>query len=425
MVTSWFQRTFQALSHGHYRILWIGTTLSFLAFSMQNVAQGVVAFNITGKNGDVGAVSLGMGLATIATAPFGGVIADRVSRRKLLLIGQTTIGFTFFLIGLLIVVDRINIPWLIASTFVMGMVFSFIAPARQAWVGEFLKGPALTNGIALQQIAMTGTRIVGPWMAVALIAAPAIGSGGAYLFMGGLFVLVVATLARLPTSVPSSVGRGSPMADLKLGFEHVRSRPRLAILSISFIGVVITGFSYQVLLPGYVHNELGRSTKDIGFMFGIAGAAGLVGTIAVTNMASSRHAFAVLLGSGAILGVSLVLLSGAQSFGQVLLVMCLAGAGQSMFQMLNNSLVMQESDPAYYGRVMSLTMLAWGFNSLAGYPLGELADGIGERPTLAIMGAGVFMVLAATALARRLSSPPAARLSAIPAADAVGSQGGQ
>ena len=378
---------------------------------MSNVAQGVVAFEITGKNGQVGIVALGQGLATIVTAPFGGVIADRVSKRVLLLIGQTLICANFTLLGVTIFTGHITVPLLFGSTFVMGLVFSFIAPARQAWIGELLHGPKLTNGIALQQVAMTATRIVGPWLAVALVAIPGIGTGGTYVAMGVLIFVVVATLAQLPRSIPApKATKTSALRDLKLGIEHVAQRPRLALLAASFLLVVMLGFSYNVLLPGYLHNELGRSTKDMGWMLGIAGIAGLIATILVANHAGSKHAWKMLLGGALTLGIGLMLLSIAGTFFQVMLVMFIVGAGSSIFQMLNNALIMQESDPAYYGRVMSLTMLAWGFNSLAGYPIGLFADASGERAALLVMGVLVVGAVVATGIVKQLiAGQPAVR----------------
>ncbi len=391
--------TFDALKDRNYRTLWAGTTLSFLAFSMSWIVQGVVAFEITGKNGDVGTVALGMGLATILTAPIGGVIADRVSKRALLLVGQVLIAADFILVGVLIVTDTITIPLLVVSTFIMGLVFSFIAPARQAWIGEILHGPRLANGIALQQVAMTATRIVGPSLAAGLLALSFVGSGGTYMVMGGLIIVVVLTLFQMPPSVtPESSGRGG-LADLKLGVHHVASRPRLALLAISFITVVMFGFSYQVILPGFLHNELGRSTSDMGLLLGVSGVSGFAATLLVTNLATSRLAWPALLTGAAVLGIGLIGLSAASGLLMAILLMLVVGAGSSVFQMLNNALIVQESDPQFYGRVMSLTMMAWGFNSLAGLPFGILADNAGERATLSVMGAGVLVVAALTAAA--------------------------
>ncbi|MGI8925719.1 MAG: MFS transporter [Tepidiformaceae bacterium] len=399
-MNNWARATFDSLKFRDYRVLWLGTTLSFLVFMMSFVVQAVVAYDLTGKNGAVGAVSLGMGISTILIAPFGGVIADRVSKRRLLLIGQVLIGLDFVAVGLLIVTDQITILLLAASTFALGAVFAFIAPARQAWIGELLPRASLANGIALQQVAMTSTRIVGPFLAGALVALPFIGSGGTYLIMGGLFAIVVATLAALPGTAPRPAGdrKISVMGDMMLGIRHVTERPRLQILAMSFIGVVIAGYSYQVVLPGYLENELGRSTTDIAWMLGVGAVAGLVVTVGVAGLAGSQHAWTLMLAGGFLLGIALVLSAIAANFTLALGAMLLVGAGTSGFQLLNNALVMAESDAAYYGRVMSVTMLAWGFNGLAGLPFGLLADGIGERETLFVMGMLVLAVVGVTAL---------------------------
>ena len=122
----------------------------------------------------------------------------------------------------------------------------------------------------------------------------------------------------------------------------------------------------------------------------------------------------MMLAGGFILAVSLVLTALSQNLWQAMVMMFIGGAGSSAFQLLNNSLIMQETDQAYYGRVMSLTMMAWGLNGLVGFPIGLLADAIGERPTIAMLAAGVLVVvLTATFLhvplnRRTTTAPPVA-----------------
>ena len=413
MFSAWANNTFRALRNRHYRILWAGTTIGFLAFMMSSIVQSIVAFDLTGKNGAVGFVALGMGLATILISPIGGVIADRLSKRRLLLIGQTVIGANFLVVGVLILTDQINIVMLAASTFVMGTVFSFIAPARQAWIGELVGTEELPNAIALQQVGMTTTRVAGPFIAAGLIGLAWVGTGGTYLFMGALFAFVVATLAQLPATRGREPGTGpSVLGDLRLGVGHLTERPRLLLLSLSFIGTVIAGFSYIVILPGFLENELGRSSDDMGLMLGVSAVAGLVVTIGLAAASGSRYAWRMMLGTGLAFGVALVLLGMSNGLMAALAAMLLVGAGGSGFQLLNNALVMQESDPAYYGRVMSLTMLAWGANGLVGLPFGVLADAVGEGVTLSVMGVLVCGVTAGTAAAsasigRGAPTPPA------------------
>jgi MFS family permease len=396
VISAWAHNTFKALRYREYRVLWIGTCFSFLAFMMSSVVQSVVAFDLTGKNGAVGFVSLGMGIATILVSPFGGVVADRFSKRRMLFFGQTIIGLNFALVGVLILTGHITILALAGSTLVLGTVFSFIGPARQAWVGELVPQEDLPNGIALQQVGMTATRIFGPFIAGGLIALSFVGTGGTYLFMGGLFAIVVFTLTLLPPSRPVSRGNRSFMADMGMGLSHMRERPRLMLLALSFIGVIMGGFSYFVILPGLLENELGRPTEDMAFLLGISAISGFAVTIFLAGLAGSKHAWTLMMGGGVLLGAAIWLLAAAPSFATALGAMFLVGMGSSAFQLINNALVMKEADPAYHGRVMSVTMLAWGMNSLVAYPFGMLADRIGERETLMVMGSVVVAVTLVT-----------------------------
>jgi MFS family permease len=315
----------------------------------------------------------------------------------LVLIGQTVIAINFVAVGALIVSDHITLAALAASTFVMGSVFAFIAPARQAWIGELVRGPELRNAIALQQVGMTGTRVVGPFLAGGLIALSFVGTGGAYIFMGGLFAYVIFTLLQLPPTTARAGGGKSIFGDFKLGWDHIKSRPRLALLVLSFMGVIMAGFSYQVVLPGYLENQLHRSPNNISLMFGVSAISGLVVTLGIAGAANSRHAWRMMIVGGALLGLALMLTAVSVNFTQALGAMLIVGAGSSAFQLLNNALVMEESDPAFYGRVMSLTMMAWGLNGIVGLPFGLFADAVGERQTLFLMGALVVAVAAGTA----------------------------
>src|SRR5690606_17301973 len=110
------------------------------------------------------------------------VVADRFSKKRMLFVGQTLIGVNFAVVGVLILTDHITLLALAASTLILGTVFSFIGPARQAWIGELLPPEDLPNGIALQQVGMTATRVFGPFVAAGLIALSFVGTGGTYLF---------------------------------------------------------------------------------------------------------------------------------------------------------------------------------------------------------------------------------------------------
>lgn len=392
---------FIALSDPQFRLLFIGTTLAQVAFGMMNVVQGIVAFDLTGKNSAVGFVSLGMGTSMLFLGPVGGTLSDRLSKRKLLMFAQTVIGLMFGVTAVLIVSGAITIWLLAGSTLVMGSMFAIMGPTRQAWVGDMLDGEMRTNGVALQQLMMNATRIVGPLLAGAFVGIGFIGAGGTYFAMASVYVLVLVMLAFMRPSPPRSRStQSSVRADLAEGVSYIWTTKELRLLAGVFAGVVLTGFSYQTVLPGFLHNELDKPTSILGVVYGVTAVGGIITTVVLAGRPGGDTA-RMMLSFAALLAVSLFALAVAPNFIATLGVAVVIGVSSSGFQLLNNVNLMERTAPQYYGRVMAVTMMSFGFNSIFAYPVGQLADAIGERPTLAILGGLCLGVVILGALAAR------------------------
>jgi MFS family permease len=374
---------FSVLAHSQYRLLFIGSTLAMLAFGMMNVVQGVVAFHLTGRNSAVGFVSLGQGLAMLFLSPVGGAMSDRISKRRLLLFAQGSVGIMFGVIAVLIFTGVLTI-WILAfCTLLLGCMYAIIGPTRQAWIGDLLTGPELAHGVALQQVMMNATRIVGPLLAGALLAASFVGAGGVYIAMALSFALVVSVLALMQPTPP--VARAVPMSmfgDLREGLGYIVSNRDVRLLALVFGGVVLSGFSYQTVMPGFLENALGHPASQLGLIYGTTAVGGIVTTLFVSTHQPKQPA-TLMMAFGAALSGSLLLLSIAPTFVVALAVASLVGASSSGFQMLNNVTLMQRTSPRFFGRVMAVTMMAFGLNAIVAYPIGAIADQAGERETMA------------------------------------------
>ena len=388
------------LANRQFRLLFVGTTLSMLAFGMMQVVQGVVAYDLTGKNGAVGFVYLGQGIAMLFLSPVGGTLSDRVSKKKMLTGAQFVIGAMFGLIAVLIATDLITIYLLAGASLILGCMYSMMGPTRQAWVGDLLSGEEMQKGVALQQLMMNATRIIGPLAAGALIATAA-GTSGAYFVMAALFGAVVLTLMMMdPTPPRPREVHTSIRTDLMEGFRYIWHTPDVRLLALVFVGVVLSAFTYMTLMPGYLVNTLGRDSGELGFLFTTTA----IGGIAVNLLIASRpvkNGVPVMLAFGAALSVSLALLALAPGFIAALMVAALIGASSSGFQMLNNVNLMERTESAYLGRVMAVTMMAFGVNSIASYPVGLIADAAGERATLGGLSVACFTVVTIGVLSLR------------------------
>ena len=393
----WIATTFEAFRIPTFRIIWLGTILAFLAFNISMTAQSVVAYDLTGSNRAVGTVLFGQGIAMLFLNPFGGAIADRFSKRMLMLVAQSVIGGVAFATAILIAMGAISILFLAAGAFVVGSMFAFLGPTRMALLGEYISQDRMGNAMALIQVGGNFSRIAGPFLAGAFLAWPLIGPQGTYFLITGIFVFVLATLSRIPpTPVHRSSQGTSVLQDVRLGFRHIVENPRLLNAVVSFHIVTMLGMAYIVLMPGFAKDVLDVGTSGLGVLLGVAAGGGLIASVIVAGIASSRRAPTYLRIVCFLFGGALIAVGLAPTFVTALAAMALVGAASGGFMALNNVIALSQTRPEFIGRVVGLIFLAWGMNSLFSLPVGFVADQIGERTVLAGLGAalcGVSLVL--------------------------------
>jgi MFS family permease len=395
----WAGETFAAFAIAPFRVLWLGTLTSFLAFFMSTVVNSVVAFKLTGSNRAVGTVIFAQGIAMFLLGPFGGALADRWPKRRVIAVGQSVAGTSFATLAVLFASGEIAIAHLAVASFVIGMCFAFIGPARQALVGELVPPERRGNATALALVANNASRIGGPAVAGMLLAWNAAGPGVAYSAMAALYGLAAATLWWLPPSRGRSDRASHVLADVVDGLRYVRGQPLLRVLLLQFVTVLMAGFPYVALMPGLVANQLGRSAEAISLLAGSAAVGGLLTSLLVARLADAPRARAIVSGLGLGFAASLLAIAIAPSFALAAVASFAIGAASGGYQTLGSAVMLASTKPLYIGRVMSLTMMAFAGFGVMGLPIGWLADAIGERGALAVMGVAVALVVAGSGVA--------------------------
>ena len=384
----WAASTLQSLQFPEYRLIWIGSILAFTAFHMMVTALAVVAFDLTGDNRSVGAVFFGLGIAMLLLNPFGGAVADRFSKRFLVIVTHIVIGTVALITAILLLFDALNVFFLASGAFVLGSMFAFLGPTRTALAGDAVASEHIGNAMALLQVAQNVARVGGPFIGGALLAWSLVGAAGTFLFIASIFIFVIAAFSRLPPSKPRrNIRETSVLTDVRLGIRHIVERPALLHAVTSFHLVTILGMVYMVLMPGFAKDVLHTGTAGIGVMFGVAAAGGLVLSLAVASLADSHRTSLFMAVSGLGLGLSLILLGFAPNFELALLVMILVGGATGAFHTLSNALAIRLTDIEFFGRVIGIVYLSWGLNALMSLPYGLMADVIGERVVLSGVGA--------------------------------------
>ena len=398
--------TFAALAVRDFRRQWIASALATTSFMTTFVLVPVVAYQLTGSYAASGFAAMGNGIGMLFLTPLGGVLADRFPKKPIVLAGQYSTVLVIAGTGALIASDLITVPLLFASTLLSGMSFALTGPARQSWVAELVPERLVPNAVAIQQMGINIAQVLGPTGAAIAMSAFSVDAGAVYLGVSLLFLVVVPLNHMLPRTAPKVVVRRSPGRELSEGFHYLRRNPRLRILWLFWLLVVMCGFSIQTLMPGILDQEFARSSNDAVLINSIFGISALAINLPLAGLVSGRFAWPLLLGTALLMAVGLWMVAWAPTFALVLILSAVAGAGRSGVMLVNQAIMMSNTRPEYFGRVMSFVLMAFGLQSVIAPGWGVVADIIGGRETLFLVGAivvgGTVLMLFGWLRTRRL-----------------------
>ena len=410
-------RLYPALAHPSFVLLWLGMMPATLAVMMNQVVAPYAAFTLSGSAAVLGLVSLAQGLPMLLLSLVGGVVADRLPRRLVLIGSQTTLGLGAAALAVLGLVGLLEVWHVVAASFLQGAAFAFNMPARQAFIAELVPRARLANAAALINAGQNFCRVAGPALGGVLLAIPRVGIGGAFLAMAAMYVAALATLFRLPSgsrhpSDANATGRTGGAEHLLEGLRHVRSSPSImALIGINLV-VVVLGMPYQTLMPVVAERVFGVGAQGLGLLMAGSGAGALAGSLVVASVSRLPRPGLLQLGLAIALGIALIGFSLSRSFPVAIGLLVVVGFLFSSFSALNNTLLMANTEPRLTGRVMSMYLLTWGAMPAGALPLTWIADRAGAPTALALAGAIIALVVAGVALLH----PPAHRIGWAPLA---------
>ncbi len=378
MLPGGVKKTFRALKHRNYRLWFLGQTFSLFGTWMQITAQGFLVFELTHSPAYLGLVGFAAGIPVLLLTPFGGVVADRVPRRSILLATQISMMLLAFILAGLAFSGVVE-PWHIALlAFFLGIANAFDAPARQALVVDMVNREDLTNAISLNGTMINMALVAGP--ALAGIAYAAVGPGWCFMLNGISFIAVIIALLmmRLPLSAMPA-HRTSAFADLREGFQYTRSNAA-AVSILCIIGITgLFGMAFMTLIPAWAVTILGGDAQTNGLLQSARGLGALAVALWIASMGrvSSKSRLVAL---GAFLTpVSLIAFSYARSLDLALLFILLSGGASILLMNMAYNLLQTVTSDRFRGRVMGINSLVFfGLQPIGALWIGAFAEYFGE-----------------------------------------------
>jgi MFS family permease len=383
------QRTFSSLSNPNYRKYFFGQTTSLVGTWMQMTAQSWLVFTLTHSATEIGFVVALQTLPVLLLGPYGGVVADRVDKRRLMIILQAAMGIQAAVLSVLALTHVVTYLDVCGLAIVLGLNNAFENPSRQSFVLEMVGPKDLRNAVSLNSTMNNVARAVGPAVAGVIIAT--IGEGWCFAVNALSFIAVVGSLmamdrSTLSPSVPTERAKGQ----LLDGFRYVAATPKLLFPLIMMGLVGMLAYEFQVTLPIVAGHVFHGSAEVFGILTGSMGAGAIIGGL--WTAAKGKTGTRAMVRAAILFGVFMAFAALSPKLWVEILALALVGFASVQFLAMANSTLQLETDPQMRGRVMALWAVAFmGSTPIGGPLIGWITSLAGARVGLGVGAASCFV----------------------------------
>ena len=397
-----------ALEYRDFRLFWIGLVVSNVGTWMQQFGLGWLVVQLAIKDGVpqlapfyLGLVGLARAIPGLAFGLFGGAVADRADRRRLLIVTQTSAAIVAFILAILTITEHINIVEIVLISAMNSIIFSFDAPTRQAMVPRLVSDRELMSAIGLNSAAFNGATLVGPLIGGVLIIP--FGVGGLMLINAVSYLAVVAALLVISPQPIEVRTRLSMLASIREGLAYIRRDPVLRWVVLLTVTTALFTRPYIQLLPAEAQ-FLGVGALELSWLLAASGVGALAGALVTASLGGWKRRGALLVGSALMHGLLLAVFAEQHSVLGAMVFIGLTSFAVMVFLGMANTLMQTRTPNHLRGRAMSVhTMVFMGFMPLGQMLLGSVAAIAGINTAflaggIVVVLVSVFALLRATAL---------------------------
>ncbi len=399
----------RSLRQRNYRLYFFGQLVSVAGTWMQTVAQSFLVLRLTGSGTALGLATAARFLPMFIAGPLGGLMADRLNKRRVLYVTQTLQGLLAAVFAILIATGTIEMWMVYLLALALGSVNVFDNPARQSFIAELVPPQELSNAVTLNSVSLNMARVFGAALGgifVAVLGLATCFALNAVSFLAVLISLVMMRSADLRPSrrVPKEKGQ------VRAGLRYVRSTPELIVPLVMIAVIGTLAWEFQVSLPLMARDTFHRGAGAYGLMASVMGAGAVVGGLLTASRPNPRARALALAAIG--WGIAILAAAGAPSLPTELAALVFVGYGSITFNAMAKTTLQLAADPVMRGRVMALWALAWlGSTPIGGPIIGWIGQDLGARWSLVVGGLSTVLIgLAAWPALRRIDERAAAAL---------------
>jgi MFS family permease len=339
--------------------------LLMAAVNIQMLARGYLTWELTKSPIAVVVVGAGFAPPILLLSLYGGAVADRVSRKKIIQFGQIGMLAIILFVGISISTGSITVYHLTAASIAQGTIWAFLMPARQAIIGQLVDEDHLTNAVALNASGMSLMTVAAPVIALGLT-------------------------SWVPGMAPVALGKRRMWGDIKAGLVYTKKNRTVLVLLLVALSTALLAMPFRTLLPVQIEEVFKLEVEALGLMLSMIGVGALIGSLVIAGLSKNSRRGWVLLITSMLSGGAILLASVTTSYVIALVIMVILGLGDSGRRALNSSLIMEQTDDEHRGRVMGVYMMNFGLIPLGALPLGFISAFLDVRIAFALAGGGLL-----------------------------------
>jgi MFS family permease len=391
-------RVLTALTHRDFRYMWFGNFLSNIGTWMQNVAQGWLVFQLSNSAFWLGVVSFAAAAPMLVFTTLGGVIADHVDKRKMLIYTQIAMMVSALILALLTYKHLVTVPHIVVLAFVTGTAASLAAPANQALVPQLVPRKHLTNAIGINSAQFNLSRVIGP--TVGGFAMAWFGVAGNFLLNGISFLAVIIALTRMHYPAQSAIPRGSLWDRMREGFRSVTRDPHMRVLVQLVCVASLLAIPYFSFIPVFARDVLHVGERGLGVLMAFSGLGAFCAAITVAYLGKLRKRGKYIRYCGSLFFTAVIGFTFSRSFALSAALQFIAGYAVIILVAIINTRLQHRATDELRGRIMSIYATAYlGLPPIGSFLAGWLSRWMTAQHAvggMATVGLGLFLLTLAS-----------------------------
>ena len=349
--------------------MWLSLLFSMAGFQIQMTVRGILVYDITNNAFITGAVSAGFAPSLLLFSMFGGVLGEKVDKKRLIQFAQGMNMLASILIGLLIYFDLLHWSHLLLVSISQGAMFAIQVPARQSLIPELVGKDLVTNAIGLNAMIMGITTMIAP--AIGGYTYEFFGPLNSYLIVSFTMIIGVFMVGFVPSFPPKLISKNkSTFEEIINGFKYLKTNKVIRLIWIHAVVLALCTGPFRMLIPVFAKDVYLSSPGEVGNLMAAGGIGGILSSLLIASLGPRSKRGLILILIGIVTGIGLLMASTLTFFIVGVVAMIIVGFSETGRWSLGQALMMEHAGEEYRARVISLLMMTWGLMPLSMLPMG-------------------------------------------------------